>query len=115
VEICAYGDRIEFLPARKAAELRGFLGDRRRRELDRSESQVTQFRGESASMQTSAVMLGGRVVDLTTSVALEAARLSLREMRSLADSIILATARHLGVVASRAVGMLVCASADSAN
>ena len=54
---------------------------------------VMELRDEGAAMQAAGVMLGGRVVDLTTSVALEAARLSLREGLSLADSVILATAR----------------------
>ena len=39
VQVIAYGDRIEFLPVRKASELRGFLGDPRvefvREEQDR--------------------------------------------------------------------------------
>ena len=54
---------------------------------------VSQLQGEGAAMQAIAAMLGGKVADLTASVALEAARISLRERLSPADSIILATAR----------------------
>jgi predicted nucleic acid-binding protein len=43
-------------------------------------------------------MLQGRVVDLSTTLVLEAARLSTDERLSLADLVILATARSEGAV-----------------
>ena len=54
---------------------------------------VVQLKGESAAIDAVGLMLGGRVVELTSSIALEAARLSLEEGLAMADSIILATAR----------------------
>jgi len=54
---------------------------------------VAQIAGEGAALEAAGVMLAGRVVDLTASVALEAARVSLEEGLAMADSIILATAR----------------------
>lgn len=54
---------------------------------------TVQLRGESAALEAVAVMLLGRVVDLSASVALEAARVSLQQSLPLADSVILATAR----------------------
>jgi predicted nucleic acid-binding protein len=54
---------------------------------------VLQQRGESDALQTIAVMQQGSVVDLTTPIALEAARTSVALGIPMADSIILATAR----------------------
>jgi predicted nucleic acid-binding protein len=54
---------------------------------------VVQLKGESAAIDAVGLMLGGRVVELTSSIALEAARLSLEEGLAMADAIILATAR----------------------
>jgi predicted nucleic acid-binding protein len=48
---------------------------------------------EAIALEAMAVMLQGRVVDLTADLALEAARLSLESGLAMADSIILATAR----------------------
>ena len=52
-----------------------------------------QLTNEATALEAVGLMLQGRVVDLSTTMALEAARLSLDERLSLADSIILATAR----------------------
>lgn len=57
---------------------------------------VTQLAGESAGLDAAAVMLQGRVVDLSASLALGAARISLTEGLAMADAIILATARADG-------------------
>jgi predicted nucleic acid-binding protein len=54
---------------------------------------VLQQREESDAVQAIAVMEQGTVVDLSSSLALVAARLSLRHQLPLADSVILATAR----------------------
>lgn len=54
---------------------------------------VLQQRGEDQALQASAAMQQGRVVDLDTALALEAARLSATLKLPMADSIILATAR----------------------
>lgn len=54
---------------------------------------VLAQRGESAALQVVAVMEQGHVVPLDARLALEAARLGLKERLPLADSIILATAR----------------------
>jgi predicted nucleic acid-binding protein len=54
---------------------------------------VTQLRSESAALEAVGLMLQGRVVELTSGIALEAARLSLEDGFAMADSIILATAR----------------------
>ena len=56
---------------------------------------ILQQRDEDAALSAVAVMQQGRVVDLTSSLALEAAHLSVREGLPLADSVILATARAL--------------------
>ncbi len=52
-----------------------------------------QIAGESPALDAVAVMLQGEVVDLTSALALDAARLSLDAGLAMADSIILATAR----------------------
>lgn len=54
---------------------------------------VMQQRGEGDALQTVAVMEQGTVIDLNTSLALSAARISIQRQLPLADSIILATAR----------------------
>ena len=54
---------------------------------------VLQQRGEGPALQAVAVMHQGNVVDLTSPVALAAARLSLELRLPMADSIMLATAR----------------------
>lgn len=52
-----------------------------------------QQRGEPSALQAVALMHQGKVVDLDTTLALSAARLSADERLPLADSIMLATAR----------------------
>lgn len=59
---------------------------------------VLQQRGEGEALQAAAVMMEGRVVELTVEIALEAARLSLEEGLPMADSVMLATARLHGAV-----------------
>ena len=54
---------------------------------------VYQLNGETTALNVIGIMLQGRVVDLTASLALDAARLSLETGLPMADSIILATAR----------------------
>lgn len=54
---------------------------------------VLQQRGESDALQAAALMQQGRVVNLDTSIALEAAKISNDYKLPLADSIILATAQ----------------------
>ena len=54
---------------------------------------VCQIKDEATAFEAVAVMLQGRVVELTASLALDAARLSLDTGLAMADSIILATAR----------------------
>ncbi len=54
---------------------------------------VMQQRGEADALQVVALMQQGTVVELSASLALSAARLSLTEKIPMADSIILATAR----------------------
>ena len=54
---------------------------------------VCQIKDEATAFEAVAVMLQGRVVELTVSLALDAARLSLDTGLAMADSVILATAR----------------------
>ncbi|RMD64284.1 type II toxin-antitoxin system VapC family toxin [Candidatus Parcubacteria bacterium] len=54
---------------------------------------VLQQRGEGEALQAVAVMMEGKVVELTVEIALEAARLSVVEKLPMADSVMLATAR----------------------
>jgi predicted nucleic acid-binding protein len=54
---------------------------------------VCRQRGEDAALQAAALMQQGRVVELTPSLAMVAARTSLEQGLPMADSIILATAR----------------------
>ena len=53
-------------------------------------------RGEGLALAAIAHMQQGEVVDLTSSLALEAARIGVRERLPLADSVMLATARAFG-------------------
>lgn len=53
-------------------------------------------RGEDSALRASAAMRQGLEVELDQSLAVDAARISATEKLPLADSIILATARHLG-------------------
>jgi len=57
---------------------------------------IVQQRGEGDALQAVALMQQGRVVDLTPSVALSAARVSVDEHLPMADSVMLATARAWG-------------------
>ena len=52
-----------------------------------------QQRGESDALQAVAVMLQGTVIDLDTTLSVDAARLSLTHKLPMADSVILATAQ----------------------
>lgn len=61
-------------------------------------NRVLQQRGEGDALQAVAVMQQGRVVDLTPTIALVAARASLELGLPMADSIMLASARALGAV-----------------
>ncbi len=54
---------------------------------------VLQQRGEGEALQAVAVMMEGRVVELTAEIALAAARLSVEMGLPMADSMMLATAR----------------------
>lgn len=54
---------------------------------------VLQQRGENAALQAAALMQQGRVVELTTPLAMAAAQLSVEKSLPMADSIMLATAR----------------------
>ena len=54
---------------------------------------VVQQRGEDDALQAVALMQQGTVIELSTSLALSAARISLAEKIPMADSIMLATAR----------------------
>lgn len=54
---------------------------------------VLQQRGEEAALQAAALMMQGEVVDLSSRIALEAARLGHELKLPLADSVILASAR----------------------
>jgi toxin FitB len=57
-----------------------------------------QLRGEAVALEAAAIMLQGRVVDVSATIALDAARVSVSESLPMADSIILATARSEGAV-----------------
>lgn len=59
---------------------------------------VAQLNGESAAIEAVGLMTQGRTVELSSSIALEAARVSLEMRLSMADAIILATARLEGAV-----------------
>jgi predicted nucleic acid-binding protein len=55
---------------------------------------VHQQRGESEALVAVALMQQGAVVDLDATIALSAARISVEMKLPMADSIMLATARH---------------------
>lgn len=55
---------------------------------------VLQQRSEHEALQAVAAMQQGRVIDMDSRIAMEAARLSVRRQLPLADSVILATAQH---------------------
>jgi predicted nucleic acid-binding protein len=57
---------------------------------------VHQQRGEGPALQAVALMEQGRVVDLDSSIALSAAKFGIEYRLPLADSVVLATARHHG-------------------
>lgn len=59
---------------------------------------VHQQKTEGDALQAVALMQQGQIVDLTPSLALAAARVSLRDRMPMADSIMLATARSFGAV-----------------
>ena len=52
-----------------------------------------QLKGEATALEALAIMLQGRIVELSANLAVEAAKLSLETGLAMADSIILATAR----------------------
>ena len=54
---------------------------------------ICQIKDESAALEAVGVMLQGRVVDLSATLAIESARLSLASGLAMADAVILATAR----------------------
>jgi len=57
---------------------------------------VHQQRGEDAALRAVSAMMQGRVVDLDTELALNAATISLEQKLPMADSIMLATAQAYG-------------------
>ena len=57
---------------------------------------VMQQRGENDALQAVALMRQGAIVELSASLALSAARISLNDKIPMADSIMLATARVFG-------------------
>lgn len=57
---------------------------------------ILRERGPTEALEKAAYMKQGKVVDLDEALAVEAARLGLEHKLPLADSIILATARHFG-------------------
>ncbi|MBM4299866.1 MAG: type II toxin-antitoxin system VapC family toxin [Deltaproteobacteria bacterium] len=57
---------------------------------------VLQQRGEDDALQAVALMQQGTIVELSASLALSAARISLNDKMPMADSIMLATARAFG-------------------
>ena len=59
---------------------------------------VLQQRDESQALRAVAIMQQGAVVDLTTSIALSAAKLAADSRLPMADSVILATARAYNAV-----------------
>ena len=59
---------------------------------------VYQQRGENEALQAVAVMMQGQVVELTSSLALDAAKMSIDLQLPLADSLILTTARAHGAL-----------------
>lgn len=59
---------------------------------------VLRHEGREEGLKVAAAMRRGAVVDLDSSLALEAAELSVGESLTMADSVILATARSLGAL-----------------
>jgi len=59
---------------------------------------VQQQRGEDAALQAVALMQQANVVDVTSPIAMDAAKLSTELKLPMADSLILATARAFGAV-----------------
>jgi toxin FitB len=59
---------------------------------------VLQQRGEGQALQAVALMRQGQVIELTATIALAAARVSLQNRLPMADSIMLATARAFSAV-----------------
>jgi predicted nucleic acid-binding protein len=59
---------------------------------------VLRESGENESLQAVAAMQKGKIVDLTASIAMNAAKVSLRHSLPMADSVILATAQAYGCV-----------------
>jgi predicted nucleic acid-binding protein len=59
---------------------------------------IAQQRNEGEALQAVAAMQQGRVAELTVALALDSARLSLKERIPMADSIVLATARAHGAI-----------------
>jgi toxin FitB len=59
---------------------------------------VLAQRGEGDALQAVALMQQGTVIDLTTSAAMDAARLSVEAGLPMADAIILSTARGRGAI-----------------
>jgi predicted nucleic acid-binding protein len=57
---------------------------------------VLQERGEGDALQAAALMQQGQIVELTSALALAAARASIHHRLPMADSIMLATARAFG-------------------
>ena len=57
---------------------------------------VAQQRDEGTALRVVSAMQAGEVVDLTATIATAAARLSLQSGLPMADSVMLATARHHG-------------------
>ncbi len=54
---------------------------------------VLRQKGEDAALQTIAIMMQGKIIDLDTTIALSAAKIGLEYELPLADSVILATAK----------------------
>jgi predicted nucleic acid-binding protein len=59
---------------------------------------VLQQRGEDAALQAAALMQQAGIVDVTSPIAMDAAKLSAELRLPMADSLILATARACGAV-----------------
>ncbi|MFH1980591.1 MAG: type II toxin-antitoxin system VapC family toxin [Pseudomonadota bacterium] len=59
---------------------------------------VLRESGENAALQAASVMQKGHVVDLTPSIAVSAAKVSLKHQLPMADSIILSTAEALDCI-----------------
>jgi toxin FitB len=57
-----------------------------------------QLKGEATALEALAIMLQGRMIELSPNLAIEAAKLSLETGLAMADSISLATARAEGAV-----------------